>query len=137
MNSLYSDQRTWLHAVPAGTKLALLAVLGTGLFLTQSPLLLLLATLGSCMLFISLGAARDPARRMVRVVFVSALLVAVFHVLLTAGFIPERMTPCVQGVPCDNVQIEWFGFVTIPLLSAASFVVIDLLLLTTYFKTRK
>ena len=67
----------------------------------------------------------------------AGLLVAVFHVLLTAGFIPERMTPCVQGVPCDNVQIEWFGFVTIPLLSAASFVVIDLLLLTTYFKTRK
>ena len=63
--------------------------------------------------------------------------VAVFHLLLTAGVIPENMTPCVQGVPCAKVQIEWFGFITIPLLSATSFFVINLLLIASYFKRTK
>lgn len=65
------------------------------------------------------------------------LLVAVFHLLLTAGFIPESMTPCRQGIPCSTVQIEWFGFVTIPLLSALAFLAINALLVASYFKTPK
>lgn len=60
------------------------------------------------------------------------LLVAGFHLLLVAGYIPESIKPCVQGVPCSEVQIEWFGFVTIPLLSALSFLLICALLLLTY-----
>lgn len=63
--------------------------------------------------------------------------VAVFHLLLTAGVIPENMTPCVQGVPCAKVQIEWFGFITIPLLSATSFFTINLLLIASYLKRTK
>ncbi|MDB5849946.1 MAG: transporter permease, partial [Rhodoferax sp.] len=35
MGSLYSEHRTWLHAVPAIAKLLALALLGTGLFLTD------------------------------------------------------------------------------------------------------
>lgn len=65
------------------------------------------------------------------------LLVAVFHLLLTAGVIPESMTPCRQGIPCATVQIEWFGFVTIPLLSALAFLAINALLVASYFKTPK
>ncbi|TSA11023.1 MAG: disulfide bond formation protein B [Comamonadaceae bacterium] len=65
------------------------------------------------------------------------LLTAVFHLLLTAGYIPESMTPCRQGIPCSTVQIEWFGFVTIPLLSAISFLAINALLIASYFKTSK
>ncbi len=64
-------------------------------------------------------------------------LVAVFHLLLASGFIPENITPCTQGVPCSKVQIEWFGFVTIPLLSVAAFSVINALLIATYFKASK
>lgn len=56
-------------------------------------------------------------------------LVAIFHLLLVAGYIPESIKPCVQGIPCSEVQIEWFGFVTIPLLSGVSFLVITVLLL--------
>jgi disulfide bond formation protein DsbB len=44
-------------------------------------------------------------------------LVSLFHVLLVAGVIPESAGPCRQGVPCSEVQIEWLGFVNIPLLS--------------------
>ena len=65
------------------------------------------------------------------------LLVAVFHLLLVAGYIPEGMTPCRQGIPCATVQIEWFGFVTIPLLSAVAFLTINALLIASYFKTPK
>jgi disulfide bond formation protein DsbB len=68
---------------------------------------------------------------------VTGLLVAGFHVLLVAGVIPEAMTPCRQGVPCAIVQVEWFGFVTIPLLSFAAFFVINALLLIAYLKTSK
>ncbi len=68
---------------------------------------------------------------------VTGLLVAGFHVLLVAGVIPEAMTPCRQGVPCATVQVEWFGFVTIPLLSLAAFFVINALLLIAYLKTSK
>ncbi len=56
-------------------------------------------------------------------------LIAGFHLLLVAGYIPESIKPCVQGVPCSEVQIEWFGFVTIPLLSGLSFLLITALLI--------
>jgi len=67
----------------------------------------------------------------------AGLLVAGFHLLLMAGYIPENMTPCRQGIPCSTVQIEWFGFVTIPLLSFIAFLTVNVLLIATYFKTSK
>jgi disulfide bond formation protein DsbB len=63
--------------------------------------------------------------------------IAVFHLLLAQGVIPETITPCTQGVPCSELQIEWFGFVTIPLLSVAAFSAINALLIATYFKASK
>lgn len=63
--------------------------------------------------------------------------IAIFHLLLVAGVIPERMTPRTQGVPCSETQIEWFGFVTIPLLSVAAFSAISALLIATHFSTSK
>lgn len=65
------------------------------------------------------------------------LLVAGFHVLLTMGIIPETLAPCRDGIPCKTLQIEWFGFVTIPLLSFFAFLVLNLLLVTAHLKTSK
>lgn len=48
-------------------------------------------------------------------------LFAGFHQLLIAGVIPESLEPCAQGVPCSEVTIEWFGFVTVPTLSLLAF----------------
>lgn len=56
-------------------------------------------------------------------------LLAAFHTLLMAGVIPENIRPCTQGVPCSEKVIEWFGFVTIPMLAVAAFSVIIALLL--------
>ena len=65
------------------------------------------------------------------------LLLAAFHLLLGAGLMPESMTPCVQDDPCSKTQVQWLGFVTIPLLSAGAFLIINLLLLATYLKSKK
>ncbi len=65
------------------------------------------------------------------------LLVAGFHVLLTMGIIPEALAPCRQGIPCKTIQIEWFGFVTIPLLSFLAFLTINGLLLAAYRSASK
>lgn len=56
-------------------------------------------------------------------------LVALFQVFLVAGLIPESIRPCTQGVPCSEVQIEWLGFVNIPLLSFIAFSTVNALLI--------
>lgn len=65
------------------------------------------------------------------------LAIAAFHVLLVWGIVPEALAPCRQGIPCKTVQIEWFGFVTIPLLSSLAFLTINVLLLASYLKSKK
>jgi len=64
-------------------------------------------------------------------------LIAVFQLLLVAGYIPESIKPCTQGIPCSEVNIQWFGFVTIPLLSALSFLFITVLLILTHVRSSK
>jgi disulfide bond formation protein DsbB len=61
-------------------------------------------------------------------------LLAVFHMLLVAGVIPEKMEPCVQGIPCSEKVIDWFGFVTIPLLSVTAFSAIIAMLILAHFR---
>lgn len=82
MGSLYSEQITWLHGWGAGTKLLLMAVLGTLLFLTDAPWLLAAAALACALLWASLGEATQVARRLMRSVIMAALLVAGFHALM-------------------------------------------------------
>jgi disulfide bond formation protein DsbB len=55
-------------------------------------------------------------------------LLALLNVLVVQGLVPERVAPCRQGVPCSETVIEWFGFVTIPLLSFVAFGAIAVLL---------
>ena len=64
-------------------------------------------------------------------------LIAVFQLLLIAGVIPERIKPCAQGVPCSEKVIEWFGFVTIPLLSVAAFSTIIALLIAAHIRSSR
>ena len=55
-------------------------------------------------------------------------VIAFYHNLLYYGIIPESVQPCSQGVSCSEVYIDWFGFLTIPLLSLLSFSTIVTLL---------
>lgn len=67
----------------------------------------------------------------------AGLGLALFHLALTAGLIPENLKPCQQGVPCSDTPVVWFGFVTIPLLSVLSFLLIAGLLLAAHLKGSK
>ena len=55
--------------------------------------------------------------------------IAIYHNLLYYKIIPQSQAPCTLGISCTTKQIEWFGFVTIPLLSLAAFAAITILML--------
>lgn len=55
-------------------------------------------------------------------------LISLYHNLLHFGVIPESASPCISGVPCSTVYINWFGFLTIPLLSLIAFSALGVLL---------
>ena len=55
-------------------------------------------------------------------------LIAMFHVLLVAGIVPERVQPCVQGIPCSETHISLLGFLSIPVMSLLTFSLIGVLL---------
>ena len=59
------------------------------------------------------------------------LLFTVYHCLLFFGFIPQNLQPCGQGISCSDDSMVLFGFLPIPLLSLASFLMIIILLLKT------
>lgn len=54
----------------------------------------------------------------------AGLGIALYHTLLYYDVVPREITPCATGVSCTERQIEWFGFISIPLLSLASFVAV-------------
>lgn len=63
------------------------------------------------------------------------LAISIYHNLLYYGILPESITPCTQGVSCTSRQIEWLGFITIPLMALTAFVGVSLCLW--FYKTEK
>ncbi len=61
--------------------------------------------------------------------------IAGYHNLLYYGILPESIAPCTQGISCTSRQIEWLGFITIPLLSLVAFVMITACLL--FYRSKK
>ena len=57
------------------------------------------------------------------------LFFAIYQNLLYFGILPETVAPCSQGVSCTSDYINWFGFITIQLLSLVSFITVFILLL--------
>ncbi len=51
------------------------------------------------------------------VLVVIGWLIGVFHNLLYYEILPEAAAPCLAGISCTTKYIEWFGFLTIPLLA--------------------
>lgn len=45
--------------------------------------------------------------------------------------------PCTPGIPYMEMQITWFGFATIPLLSVAAFSFINALLVVVHLKSSR
>ncbi len=61
----------------------------------------------------------------------TGLAIAIYHNLLQYGALSEVAAPCTAGggASCTALWINWFGFVTIPLLSLIAFSVITLCLI--------
>lgn len=63
---------------------------------------------------------------------VIGLLIATYHVVLyygvNWGIRPDWVGPCVAGVSCTTKYVEWYGFITIPLLSWVAHLVITVLM---------
>lgn len=59
----------------------------------------------------------------------TGLAISVYHNLLYYGIIPESIVPCTAGISCTSRQIEWLGFITIPLMALTAFAVLALCLL--------
>ena len=57
------------------------------------------------------------------------LAIAVYHNLLYWGVIPEALSPCTEALSCRTKQIEWLGFITIPLMALGAFAAISFCLL--------
>ncbi len=53
------------------------------------------------------------------------MLIALYHNLLQWSIIPESLSPCTVGVSCTTRYGNWFGFITIPLLSFTAFLIIS------------
>jgi len=79
MRSLYSEEQTWMHAIAAWIKLAVLSVCGTLLVLVDKPAHLAVACAAVLLIFASLGR---PAWRRVRMlvgVAIAGGLIVGFH----------------------------------------------------------
>ncbi|OUR94242.1 disulfide bond formation protein B [Halobacteriovorax marinus] len=57
------------------------------------------------------------------------LIISIYHNLLQLEIIPETMAPCLEGIPCSGIYIEWLGFITIPFLSFVAFAIIFTLMI--------
>ncbi len=57
-------------------------------------------------------------------------VIGLYHNLLYYKILPEAAAPCLAGVSCTTKFIEWFGFVTIPLLAfgASTLILIALII---------
>jgi len=72
---------------------------------------------------------RDPGfKRYALPLCLGGLAVSVYHNLLYYGVLSESIAPCTQGVSCTSRQIEWLGFITIPLMALTAFLLIALCL---------
>jgi biotin transport system permease protein len=82
MGSLYSEQDTWLHAVPAYVKLLCLALLGTGLFFTDQLLMLSIASACCIGVFLSLRKAATKTKPFLVGLVIACALIAAFHIYM-------------------------------------------------------
>lgn len=57
-------------------------------------------------------------------IVIPGALVSAYHNLLYYNILPEAAAPCISGVSCTTRFVEYFGFVTIPLLALVTFALI-------------
>jgi disulfide bond formation protein DsbB len=79
-------------------------------------------------------------RRVVRYALplaVIGLAFAFYHYLVYSGYIPESLQPCDQEASCAEIDLELFGFITIPMMSIISYTAIIVMLVMFRNKTQQ
>lgn len=116
-----------------GFTLALTATLGSLFFseIMYYPPCLLCWYQRICMyplvILFAMGLFGQRANEVVKYAFPLTLIgwgISIYHNLLYYGILPEGSSPCREGVSCTDVQLELFGFITIPMLSFIGFTAI-------------
>lgn len=82
------------------------------------------------------AALFSPDRKVFKYSFPLTLVgwsIALYHNLLYYKILPEKISPCTQGVSCVTEFINWFGFITIPLLSFICFSLILIFLILDFY----
>ncbi|WP_021026549.1 energy-coupling factor transporter transmembrane component T [Comamonas sp. B-9] len=79
MGTLYSEIPSWMHRLPAGLKLLLLALSSMALLALSDLRIQALAFAAIALLYASLGAASRPTRRLVVVALIASALVGGLH----------------------------------------------------------
>lgn len=85
-------------------------------------------------LFVALFSTDKSVVKYAMPLILSGLFFAIYHNLLYYGIVPESAAPCSQGVSCTSDYINWFGFLTIQLLSLIAFVLVFCFLYLFYKK---
>lgn len=55
-------------------------------------------------------------------------LTALYHNLLQYDIVSKSITPCSKGIPCSTKYVDFFGFLSIPMLSFIAFSILLALL---------
>lgn len=79
MGTLYSEIPSWMHRLPAGLKLLLLALSSMALLALSDLRIQALAFAAIALLYASLGASSRPTRRLVVVAVIASALVGGLH----------------------------------------------------------
>jgi disulfide bond formation protein DsbB len=81
-------------------------------------------------IFLAVGIARKSRDIAFYVLPLTLLgwLISLYHNLLYYKVLPESAAPCLAGVSCTTRFIEYFGFITIPLLSFLALTFINICL---------
>lgn len=59
----------------------------------------------------------------------AGLIISGYHNLLYYDFISQAISECTGGVSCTSKQVEYLGFVTIPLMSLTSLIISSALMI--------
>lgn len=89
-------------------------------------------------ILLGIAAARKEARQVVYMLPLAVIgaLISTYHILLQkTSWFKSNKSGC-GLVPCDVDYINWFGFVTIPMLALTAFILIIVLLLAVRWATR-
>ncbi|MEP7103336.1 MAG: disulfide bond formation protein B [Candidatus Dojkabacteria bacterium] len=69
---------------------------------------------------------------------VPGILVAIYHVYIQSTGTPNiSFIPCSEALPCEVIDIKLFGFLTIPMMSLMAFAGITVLVILSWWLSRK